>query len=66
MYEFSDNGQYSSNSWNYDLQCNDTNKTLNVNIDRSNLKLKLLYELRMEMLNKRLEQIMYHSRNRKK
>lgn len=66
MYEFSDNGQYSLNSWNYDLQCNNTNKILNVNIDRSNLKLKLLYELRMEVLNKRLQQIMYHNRNRRK
>jgi len=62
MFEFSDNnGRNSLNTWNNDLQCNNSNNRLNVNIDRSNLKLKLLYELRMEVLNKRLEQIMYHS-----
>jgi len=63
---FSDNGPYSLKSSNNDLQCNNNNKTINVNIDRSNLKLKLLHELRMEVLNKRLEQIMYHNRNQGK
>jgi len=53
MYEFSDNEPYS-------------NKRLNINIYRSNLKLKLSYEHRMQVLNKQLEQIMYHSRNQEK
>lgn len=66
MYAFSDNGPYSLKILNNDLQCNKSNKRINVNIDRSNLKLKLLHELRMEVLNKRLEQIMYHNRNQGK
>lgn len=62
---FSDNGPYflnSSNSWYNDLQCNNSNKWLNVNTDHSNLKVKSLYELRMKVLNKRLEQLMFNSR----
>lgn len=66
MYEFSDIGPYSLKSWNNDLPHNNRNKRLNINIDHSNLKLKLLYELRMEVLNKQLEQIMYQSRHQEK
>lgn len=62
MYLFSDNTPYSMKSLNNDLPCNNNNKRININIDRSSLKLKLLYELQMEVLNKRLEQIMYHNR----
>lgn len=53
-------------SLNNDLPCNNNNKKINVNIDRSSLKPKLLHKLQMEVLNKRLEQIMYHNRNQGK
>lgn len=57
FYAFSDVGLYLLNSWNSNLQWNTSDKGPNI-IDRSNLKLKLLHESRMEELNKRLKQIL--------